>query len=372
MRHAFRTFVLVAPLAASAFAQEGEKVPLTLHLTKGATAEFEQTSITSQTMTREGAPMQNSVEAHRALTVTVASVAADGGGTIDVKFGRIHGSAASPMGTFEFDTEKAADPADPTAQFTAPFSKPLTVLSGKTVTASVAKDGKVSDVKGSEALAEEAAAGNPMAKRMAQQFLSATAVRGYVTWVFTKMPEKPVGVGDTWTDQITQDPQDGVKMTVDLTFKVTAMDADAVSVSVDGKVSIVPVDVPGATPGADGGKPGGEKAGDKGGGAPGGAGGFGVGGPGGAGAPGGAGGAGRGGRGGPGGTGGGFMKDANVEKGVISGTAKVSRKDGMTISSETEMLLVLKGKDGTPAAGTSVEQTQTSKMVRKAAAAKPM
>ena len=80
MRTAFRTFVLVAPLAASvAFAEEGQKVPLALQLTKGATAEFEQTSITSQTMTREGAPMQNSVTAHRALTVTVASVAADGG-----------------------------------------------------------------------------------------------------------------------------------------------------------------------------------------------------------------------------------------------------------------------------------------------------
>ncbi|MCE9636874.1 MAG: hypothetical protein K8T90_14310, partial [Planctomycetes bacterium] len=56
------------------------------------------------------------------------------------------------------------------------------------------------------------------------------------------------------------------------------------------------------------------------------------------------------------------LRDAVIEKGTMTGTAKVSRKDGMVLVQDTKTNLLLKS----PSSGTTVEQNQTSHLARKA------
>lgn len=64
-----------------------------------------------------------------------------------------------------------------------------------------------------------------------------------------------------------------------------------------------------------------------------------------------------------------LLRDGTLEKGEVKGAAKVSRRDGMTLSAESELTLVLRGKEGTPLAGVSAEQSQKSTIARRGAAA---
>ena len=334
MRNALRLVVPVA-LVSSLFAagparsEDAAKIPMVLKLEKGAAADYKQhvTSTTDIAMA-QGMAMNSSNEVHRAWSVKVTAVEEGGGGTVDAKFGRIHGSSTSMMGATEFDSEKAdaaPDPGNPMAAMGAGMTKAFTALAGKTATAKIAKDGKIGEVTGLDGVADAAGGGNPFAKGLAQANSSPSAVKGCLQGCFIKVPEKPVGVGDTWTDEVKQDAMGGMKITVALTFKVTAMDADTTTVGVEGKMTADPAEP----------------------------------------AP--AGGAGRGGRGGMGD----MMKGIVLEKGDMKGTCKVSRKDGMVILLDSQVDMLMKGADGTPSAGSSVTMSTKNRIERVVAAATP-
>ena len=68
-----------------------------------------------------------------------------------------------------------------------------------------------------------------------------------------------------------------------------------------------------------------------------------------------------GGMGGPGGPGG-MMRDMKLEKGVMTGTGKVSRADGMMLSFDSKTEIVMKSGEN------SIEQSATLKLERKAGA----
>lgn len=335
-----RTFRLTAPALIPAIAlvvgtgvwsgaraDDAAKVTLARKLEKGAAVEFVQTQSQSQNVTTPMGPQQMSNETVRTWTQTVES-SGETGATLQVKFGRVKGSATSMMGAFEFDSDVPADPADPMAAMTGPFAKGFTALAGKTATVSVGKDGRIGDVKGIDGVADEAAGGNRMVRGIARGAASPEAVRNWLRLTLPKLPEKAVGVGDTWTDLWLQDATGGSKMKVVLTFKVTSIDDAAVGVAVEGAFTL---DAPAAPP-APATPPAG-KDGEKGG------------------APGG-------GPGGPGGPGG-MMRDAKLEKGVMTGTGKVSRADGLVLGFESKSEIVMKAGEN------SVEQTVTTKLERK-------
>jgi len=378
LRFAVPAFVLVT---GAALAQDSEKVQLAPHFVKGATADFEQAVSSAQSFTMGGGmAMQQDSSLNRAWTQTVESVADDGGATVQIKFGRIHGNATSMMGTMEFDSanpDAAGDPSNPMGAMMGQMSKAFTVLSGKTATVKVGKDGSPGEVKGLEGAVAEASGGGGggmggpggmgggmggATKQLAKTFSSPEAVQSWLRMALPKLPEKPVGVGDTWDESWTQEFAAGRKLTVTVTYKVTSVDTESVGVVVNGKFDLAAAPATGTTPpaGKEGEKP-----------AtppmppmppmPGGAGGAGGGGRGMGGAP--------GAPGAPGGRGGmgAALEDAQLEKSSMTGTGKVSRKDGMILVSDSAMTLALKS----PSSGVSMEQSSKSHLERKAATSTP-
>jgi hypothetical protein len=195
---------------------------------------------------------------------------------------------------------------------------------------------------------------------MARAFASPDAVKNWMRLAHPKLPEKSVGVGDTWTEVWPQDFAAGRKLTVTMTYKVTALDAESVTVAADGKFEL---DAPTAAEGGKGGT-----GGDGAGGAGGAGGASGAGGAGGApGAPGGPGAGG--GRGGAGGRGGmsRMLEDAKLDKSSMTGTGKVSRKDGMILVADSAMSLSI----SSASSGVSMEQSSKSHIERKKPAATP-
>ncbi|MCE9637765.1 MAG: hypothetical protein K8T90_18855, partial [Planctomycetes bacterium] len=231
--------LVAGPVFGTARADDAAKVQLTLKLEKGAVAAFDQSQSSVQNITMSnGMPNEQSNDTQREWTQTVESTT-DGAAAVQVKFGRFKGSASSMMGVMEFDSAEPADPMNPMAAFTGMF----TALSGKTATVKIAKDGKLGDVTGIDGVAEAATGGmggmgGGMVKGVARAFASPDAAKSWLRGVFPKLPEKPVGVGDTWTDEWTQDFAGGKKVKITLTFKATSIDAESVSVSLDGKFAL--------------------------------------------------------------------------------------------------------------------------------------
>lgn len=371
-------FVLAA--GAFAFAEDLAKVPVTVKLSKGAPIAFEQTTVVSTDATLPGgSPFHQSSDVRRAFSLAATAADPAGGGTVEAKFTRIHGKTTGFRGTVDFDSDKppadgggaggsggaaggGAGGAGGLGGAPAGAGRVHTMLAGKTARATVARDGALGDISGIEGDAGGGGGGGGRGGdggaggaggggagdrgRRGATTSGPAAARSCLQCVFVTVSQKPLGVGDTWTDDVAQEAMPGLKVRAAITYKVTAVDAETITVSINGKLSKADADAGGSAGGRGGeGDAGGEP---------------------------GAGGGGREGRGGRGGnpitT---IVRDAVLEQATLEGKATISRADGMSNVFETERTLVLKGVAGTPSAGSSVTHKEKVRIERKAAAPAP-
>lgn len=161
------------------------------------------------------------IDINQLIVMQIESVAADRSFAMRNRIARIWGKMSNPMmGDFDFDSDKPAEQADPDDRAGAMkvmLQKQFTAMAGKDITLQMSSDGTV----------KTASTGDATADQMAQQMSG-----------LGKLPEKPVGVGDTWDAETTQAGMQGMKMKVKLKNTLKAFDADTVTIEQQGAMDI--------------------------------------------------------------------------------------------------------------------------------------
>lgn len=202
--------ILIVVVAASAtwlFAQKtpglGGKVQLRLNLQQGKTYTTRVT--TSQEISQEilGQKQDMTQEMGLGYAFEVQQVASDGTMSAKMTCNWTSFKQDSPLGKVDYDSSKATQ-AIPTA------AKPFAALVGTSLTMDLSPQGEVSNVKGLEKMIEavlkslELPAGTPKAdleNQLREQF-GDKAMQENMSQMMAVFPPKPVGIGDSWSKQL--------------------------------------------------------------------------------------------------------------------------------------------------------------------------
>ncbi|MHC4472958.1 MAG: DUF6263 family protein [Planctomycetota bacterium] len=131
------------------------------------------------------------------------------------------------MGNVDYDSS-TADPNDEPN----PLAAGAAAFVGEKVTLTVSPDGEVKSVSGFNAIVEKMIKDNPMGEMM-KGMLSDETMKSQMQGFMGKLPNKDMGVGDEWKDEITtQGPMMGT-ITMNITNKVKSIDeVDGVTIGV--------------------------------------------------------------------------------------------------------------------------------------------
>jgi hypothetical protein len=210
----------------------GDKVQLACNWSKGAARGFELAVDMNQTMNMGGMEIPTEMKMSQVWTETCDAVDDKGVGTVRVKFVRIHGNLSNPMmGDIAFDSDKpadegGADEGNPMAGMAAMLSKTLTALANQEIEARFAANGEMVSMKAPAMESDPMGGGGFSADDMAKQM-----------GALGKFPEKPVGVGDSWSSESSMKAGMGLNLKVKLKNTVQAIDAELVTVTQDGEFS---------------------------------------------------------------------------------------------------------------------------------------
>ncbi len=174
---------------------EAKKVTLKLAMEKGAKLAYE-TRTKSTTNISGQMPMEITGEDRRQMTYEVTSVADDGATKFKATFGRITGGYSHPM-----MGETTWDSADPSTQAD-PMSKAATIMSSKSVNASLDAEGKFTAVEGTpEALGAYAQKldSDPQLAQLKEQLTDKGQLQS-LQGTQLPLPKDAVAVGDSWTE----------------------------------------------------------------------------------------------------------------------------------------------------------------------------
>ena len=175
--------------------QDG-KVELKWKFEKGRELTYKQTQ--KQSMEFAGTAMEQ--ESSQTQVWTVKDVDADGTATIETKCVAVASKASGAM-EFEYDSEKDKEvPENPQV-------KMMAKMVGKVFTLKMTPSGKIVEMKGFDALMEEMLKElgedvGPM-KEMLKQMLSDDTMKSAMQQLAPMLPEKPVGKGDAWKNDLT-------------------------------------------------------------------------------------------------------------------------------------------------------------------------
>jgi hypothetical protein len=154
---------------------------------------------------------------------------------VDSKIVRLRGKMKVPMQEqpLEFDSNQPNDD---------PIVKSLTALAGKSVRLVLAPQGTITEVRGVDDLMKgfelPGDASKEAAGLMRQAFSDESMKKAFGN-MFGQLPAAPVGVGDTWS--LTSDlDAGGLALTTSTTYKVSAIDADGVDVTIEGTITKKP------------------------------------------------------------------------------------------------------------------------------------
>jgi hypothetical protein len=220
--------VVGVPAAVQAFAGDGEvantKAPLAARMEKGQVIWFRQKMKQDADIDMGGMQMSNQMEMNQVWSQTCDSVDDKGVMAIRMKFAHVWGAMTNPMfGEVKFDSDNPDAGSD--NPMLGQMAAALTKLAGTEMSGSLNPNGTMTGMK----MSGEASA-DPAEKQMAEQLEK--QLQGIST-----LPDKPVGVGDTWTVKTDMNLQ-GLSLTVEVNNKVTATDGESVTVAHDGKMSM--------------------------------------------------------------------------------------------------------------------------------------
>lgn len=136
-------------------------------------------------------------------TFDVKKVDADGTATIEVTFGPMAMKMEGPQGTFEYDSE------DPPDEVPLP-GKALGAMVGQGFTMKITPEGRVTDLKGADKMFEamlesldlpEGPIKDSIVESLKDQF-GEEALKEMMENMTALLPDKPVGIGDSWSHTI--------------------------------------------------------------------------------------------------------------------------------------------------------------------------
>ncbi|MCG3133516.1 MAG: hypothetical protein HMLKMBBP_00694 [Planctomycetes bacterium] len=287
---------LPAHLAPSAAAEDapaaaGEKITLAMTPAKGTSFATEMKMSMLQAMSFGGMDIDSDIKMTSVTRADVSDVSETGDVTMKIKVTRMSGSMSNPMmGEIAFDSDKPeADADNPMA---AQISQAFLQGVGQEIQAVCAKNGEVKSMVGGPEMA-----GGDL---------------GDMIGGMGGMPDKPIGVGDSWTLDKTRNMQ-GMQIRVKAKYTLKSFDADTATVAVTGEMSMA-----GGGGGDDGGNP--MAA---------------------------------------------VMARMKMKTSKMEGTTKVSRKDGLAISGDVETVMEMSMDADPNAADPMAAQGMSMKMTMK-------
>ncbi len=316
---------LLLPIPAAPAAQApgqaggGEPVSLRLNVRKGDRFAYRFTMDTDQSMKIGGNDMGSKVRVEKELGYTVEEVAGDGSVWIEVKVGAIRGKMIAPMmGEIEFDSTKPDEEGGPMAAMT---TKPLTALAGKSFRMKVSPNGRLVEVRGvAEAMKgvfDEEGGGGGMLGKMMKDMYSDEGVKKASEGYFARVPEAPVAAGSAWDTEFDM-PRSGPGLDVVFRGKSTLekVDGTEASIATEGTLSTRESPAPAKAESTD---PMEAQAAA-------------------------------------------VMRDMKVEKGEFRSTMRVSRKDGLPLSSSTQSLVEMTMPNPMGGEGARLKTVTTTKL----------
>lgn len=215
------TVVLACLTIASGFASSQEGV-LRYRWNKGESLRYRVVQTTNAQMS--GLPGMGEMNITNTMTQllqqTATDVAADGTGTLQMKFEAIKMEMATPMGTFVYDSAAPANTADP---MIAQIAATMGVLVGESITVVMSPNGAIQKIQGMSAIAQKVQKtmpGGGLGMPGLDSILSDDAMKGTFGQGFAAFPSTPVKVGETWKQDLTLPNPFGVmNVSSSFTFK---------------------------------------------------------------------------------------------------------------------------------------------------------
>jgi hypothetical protein len=164
--------------------------------------------------------METEVDVNQFVVTKVEDLVADGTFSLRTKMAHIWGKISNPMmGEIEFDSDKPeeksdGDAEDPMSMAKKQMAKQLAAAAGKEVVLSMGRDGASKSADAGE--------GAQLSKMISG---------------LGKLPEKPVGVGDTWTTDVEAAVQ-SLNMRVKTKNTIKAVDALSVTIEQEGTMEL--------------------------------------------------------------------------------------------------------------------------------------
>ena len=199
-----RFFVAVL-LALAAVPVSAQTVTLRYNWQQGQELSYKTTVKTSSEMSGAGEKRTFEQTLSQTLTITVAAVFPDGSATLRQVISAVTLDMDTPNGRVSYDSAKppAAD-ADPRVKA---MAKTMGAMVGEAISVTMAPNGSVKRVDGTAKIIDKLMLElprDPMAGSLAQNIramLGEDALRTSLEQSFSRMPDAPVKIGDTWTSQ---------------------------------------------------------------------------------------------------------------------------------------------------------------------------
>jgi len=231
-----RTVAALLALALSAgCGKSPEKVRLRIRLEPGKSyvLRFVTDQDISQTMMNRQQNMKQTMD----MTMTYDVRGVDDAGVADVKvaYSAIRFKQSGPMGTVEYDSAKPPKTLPPQA-------RAFSALVGQSITMKLSPRGRISDIQGAGALIDKIFKSmNPPKGRMStmvrkglkEQF-GEESMKDMMQQMMALYPEKPVGVGDSWSSTMTVSK--GFPMVMEHTWTLTGVEDGSALVAVSSQI----------------------------------------------------------------------------------------------------------------------------------------
>lgn len=215
-------------------ARAQDKATLSLRLTKGQ--KFEQTMETVQKITQDVQGVKQNVDQTMTFVISqnVVEVDSDGVATVEIVYDAVKWAQTTPAGRTSYDSTKDKEAAGPAKAFAA--------LVGAKLTGKMGRDGKVTELKGSDELMKKVLDSldlppGPQTDLMKKQFktqFSEESMRKQIENLSAIYPDGPVAVGDTWNKKL--ETNQGMALSLDTNYTYKGRKDGAVMVDVAGKL----------------------------------------------------------------------------------------------------------------------------------------
>jgi len=172
------------PRSQASAVQEAEKITLKLNLKQGDKRSVAHTMDMDSKVSVGDMNIEMKISTSMYVTVTVQEVGQDGMHTMQFTYDRIRFKMAGPM-ELEFDSADKEKNGGPIGQI-------FGALVGQSITTKMTSAGVVKEVTGFEKLAEKLGVPKEQLAQQQDQFAQMMAA----------LPDKPVGIGDSWTGTI--------------------------------------------------------------------------------------------------------------------------------------------------------------------------